>query len=676
MKLPFLSKNKVVSNYFGLLLKEDQGIALIIKKERVAATVVDSERFSYSNGWEHLIEDVDEVLFRLESKHNLRLEESIFFVYSHLVDEKTGQIKKSYQSVIKNLAKNLELKPLGFIDCREAVAKFLAKKEEMELTAILIELDQTNAGIFVYKVGQSVFDKVVARTDNLIDDLNSVFQEVKGKLLLPARIVLYNSKDLDFAVTRILSHRWSSDLFIQLPKVEVIQEKEILVSLVDAFNQQTKEEKEEPVVSRTVKTKTGFLIDEDIKETEGESPPIIKKEISFSGIKNFFSKFHWPKFNFLFGKNNNQKKVLLVLGFIISASALFLNEYYLHQAKLRLYVPSLNLKKTISITVAEKGNVDLIVKPVTQTINISSSSSTSGKKEVGDFARGEVTVYNFSKETIFNKGTTIEANDLSFTFDDDVKIASSSLTSDASAKLPGKTKVKITAAVIGDGSNLAKGQTFKIDNQDSETYFAKNESDFSGGSKKQITTVSKQDYKNLADEVLKKAKEQKPTDFKLSSDEKTIPQLSETAMTDSNYSKEIGEEASSVNLSAKVETTIYTYKKSELLNLLYPYLSKDVKTGFVLDKNKISYQINELEKGKEENSLNISVSAKAIKTIGKDQVIKILLRKNKNDIEKVIKDNFSITGYNLDLKQPLPIPYLNQSLPFFRKNFQIEIDSL
>lgn len=147
-------------------------------------------------------------------------------------------------------------------------------------------------------------------------------------------------------------------------------------------------------------------------------------------------------------------------------------------------------------------------------------------------------------------------------------------------------------------------------------------------------------------------------------------------MTDSNYSKEIGEEASSVNLSAKVETTIYTYKKSELLNLLYPYLSKDVKTGFVLDKNKISYQINELEKGKEENSLNISVSAKAIKTIGKDQVIKILLRKNKNDIEKVIKDNFSITGYNLDLKQPLPIPYLNQSLPFFRKNFQIEIDSL
>jgi len=316
MKLPFLSKNKVVSNYFGLLLKEDQGIALIIKKERVAATVVDSERFSYSNGWEHLIEDVDEVLFRLESKHNLRLEESIFFVYSHLVDEKTGQIKKSYQSVIKNLAKNLELKPLGFIDCREAVAKFLAKKEEMELTAILIELDQTNAGIFVYKVGQSVFDKVVARTDNLIDDLNSVFQEVKGKLLLPARIVLYNSKDLDFAVTRILSHRWSSDLFIQLPKVEVIQEKEILVSLVDAFNQQTKEEKEEPVVSRTVKTKTGFLIDEDIKETEGESPPIIKKEISFSGIKNFESFINCFQGSRLVSViNNNSKRLTGIYNF-------------------------------------------------------------------------------------------------------------------------------------------------------------------------------------------------------------------------------------------------------------------------------------------------------------------------------------------------------------------------
>jgi len=666
MNLPFFSKNKSPDNYFGLLLKEDQGIALIIEKKSGLANIVDFEKFSYSSGWEHMTEDVDEVLFRLESKHKLHLEETIFFVFSHLIDEKTTQIKKPYQQMIKNLAKNLELKPLGFIDCREAVIKLLEEKEEMRLTGIVIELDKNAVGIFIYKGGQLVFDKIVSRTTNLVDDLSLVFEQIKEKILLPARIILYNSADLDFEVTRILSFRWPSDLFIQLPKVEIVQEKEILGGLVDIFNQQIKIDKEEIVGPVPTKTKTGFVIGEDIRE----------KTDSLSSPTHFFKNIHLTLPKLAFIKSNLQKKVFLGAGTVIIVLSLFFNEYYLHKAKLEVFVPSLNLEKKTSFTAGEKGDVDLNIKAITQTDDVSTSKSATGKKDVGDAAEGEVIVYNFSKEKTFSKGTKIETKGLPFIFDEEIKVASASLTSDGSAKLPGKGKVKITASVIGDEGNLSKGQTFKIEDLDPDVYFARNESDFSGGSKKQITTVSKQDYQDLQQEVMKKAKDQKQTSIKLSDDQKIINLLSKTEVIDTNYSKEVGEEAAQISLTAKVKTTIYVYQKSKLIDLLYPYLVKEVKSGFNLDKNKVNYQITKVTEKKAANLIDISASGKAIRTLDKNEVVKVLLGKNKNQIEEVLKNAFSITGYNLDLSQPLPLPFLNQTLPFFPKNFDIRIDSL
>lgn len=676
MNLPFFSKNKSSDNYFGLLLKEDQGIALIIEKKSGLTNIVDFEKFSYSSGWEHLTEDVDEVLFRLESKYKLHLEETIFFVFSHLIDEKTTQIKKPYQQIIKNLAKNLELKPLGFIDCREAITKLFEEKEEMRLTGIVIELDKNAVGIFIYKGGQLVFDKIVSRTTNLVDDLSLVFEQIKGKILLPARIILYNSADLDFEVTRILSFRWPDDLFIQLPKVEIVQEKEILGGLVDIFNQQIKIDKEEKVNPVPAKTKTGFVIGEDIGEKTDQQSPKQEKINLFSGPVQFFKNIHFtlPKLTLI--KPDWQKKVFLGAGIVIIGLSLFFNEFYLHKAKVEVFVPSLNLEKKISLTVGEKGGVDLNIKAITQTDDVSTSKQAIGKKDVGDPAKGEVTIYNFSKEKTFSKGTKIETKGLIFIFDEEIKVASASLTSDGSAKLPGKGKVKNTASVIGDEGNLSKGQTFKIEDLDPDVYFARNESDFSDGSKKQITTVSKQDYQDLQQEVMKKAKDKKQISIKLSDDQKIINLLSKTEVIDTNYSKEVGEEAAQISLTAKVKTTIYVYQKSKLIDLLYPYLVKEVKSGFNLDKNKVNYQITKVTEKKAANLIDISASGKAIKTLDKNQVIKVLLGKNKNQIEKVLKNAFSITGYNLDLSQPLPLPFLNQALPFFPKNFDIRIDSL
>ena len=678
MQWPAFFRKKKNDHYLGLLLKEDQGIVTIIDRKESIGRLIDFERFDYTNSWEQLIEDVDEILFRLESKHKLHLEETIFFVFSHLIDKETNQIKKPYQGVIKNLAKNLELRPLGFIDCREAVIKTIEQKEEMSPTGILIELDKNNVSVYVYKAGQVVFNKIVSKTDNLVDDLELVFNELRGKILLPARIILYNSGNLDNEATRILSHRWSADLFTQLPKIEIIQEKEILASLVEIFSEQINRGKERIEQPFAQKTKTGFIIGEDIKITEKEelSEPKDSTTSLLMGFKNLFKKIKIPLPISFSMKNNWSKRILLLAGPIIIGLSLFINEYYLHKAKLEIFVPSLNLKSDLTVSIADTGKVDLLVKPIIKTSDLSTMKSATGKKEVGEQAKGEVTVYNFSKEKVFSKGTKIETKGITFVFDDDLNVASASLTTDGSAKLPGKNKVKVTASLIGEEGNLAKDQTFKVEDLDPEVYFAKNEGELSGGSKKQITTISKQDYQDLETELLKKGKNQKQIELKFDPDEKVINQLTKTELKEENFSKEIGEEAPQVTLTAKVKTTLYVYKKSKLIDLIFSYLEKEKTSGFTLDKDRISYQINRVEEKKGQDYLKISSTGKAIKTVDKNQAIKILIGKDKSDVEKILQQTYSITGYNLDLRQPLPLPFLNQRLPFFPKNFEIKFDSL
>src|SRR5450830_1860790 len=154
MNIPFFSKKEQKEFYLGIFLKEDQGIAMIFLKENGRLELVDREKFAYTNGWESLTNDVDEALYKLEKNLEVEIKKTIIFVYSHLVDEKIGDIKPVYLQKIKQLIKALDLKPMGYIECFEAMSFYLQKEDQISLTAILIEIDKTQIGIFTYKGGK------------------------------------------------------------------------------------------------------------------------------------------------------------------------------------------------------------------------------------------------------------------------------------------------------------------------------------------------------------------------------------------------------------------------------------------------------------------------------------------------------------------------------------------
>jgi len=684
MKLPFLNKSpEGKNNYLGLFLKEDAGVGFAFEMKGEKIVIVESEKFVYSNGWENLIEDVDDVLARLENKTQFHFEKTIFFLYSHLVEGKTKEIKKVYLTKIKELVKSLGLKALGYIDCYEAVASFLEKKEELPLTAVLIELDKTNIGVFVYKGGRVAHSKILARSSDLIDDLMISFDELRGKFLLPSRVILYNSKDLDEESTKILSHRWSEELFIQLPRVEIIREEEVFKGLTQVFDEQIKNQDQEAVEEKPAsQTVMGFVVGKDIVKEENQiqpKSPAIQRPGVVDYLKQVLSRFKMFLGKIQLPIGFSSRKIAVAIGLAIIVIALFLNEYFFHKSQLVLYIPSQAIEKDLKMEAfigkGEKNSLEINI--ATLSANFTESKATTGKREIGEKAKGEVTIHNFDdREKTFTKGAILEANGLKFVLDDDVKVASSSLAGDGSAKLPGKAKAKITAAVIGEESNLAKGQRFQIEDLSSSLYFAINENALSGGSKKEIRTVAKADMEDLKESILKKAEEKKEEliNKKVSGENKLIEQLTEIDLAETSFSKELGEEADNISLDAKVNTIAYFYKEDEMKDKIIKTIKSDVEEGYKLEKEKISYKISKVANQEERIILTVKAKTKAIKDISDNYIVAQIYGKNEEQLRTILKDKLGVDGYEIKIQQPLPL--LKNWLPFFKKNISLKLSSL
>ncbi len=660
MKIPFFSKKEQKEFYLGIFLKEDQGVLMTFLKESGRLELVDREKFPYTNGWENLTDDVDEALYKLEKNLEVEIKKTIVFVYSHLVDEKIGDIKPVYLQKIKQLVKGLELQAMGYVECFEAISFYLEKNEQISLTAILIEVDKTQLGIFVYKGGKIDSKKILSRTDDIIADLNEGFEGLKKKTILPARIILYDSGNLDDTATKILSHRWSSEYFVQIPKVDILSEDEVINGLMDIFGEQIKNQtqvKKEDNREREKRETLGFFLNEDV----GEKPIVEeKKENKFKGALDRLMTF-LPKKNPI----NFSGKIFPIIGVLIIIISFFINEYFFHRAELTVYLPTQKLEKTTKI--------EINYRLASASADFSETINTTGKQEVGDKARGQVTIYNSnlsSAETLAQKTLIVSPNNLKFVLESEVKIASA--TGDASSSQPATAKVSVVAEGIGEEYNLTANTKFTIEGK-SKNLLAKNETALSGGSKKQIQTVAKKDQENLKETILNKAKKEIPS-IKVSSAEIAASSLSRVDFSKTDFSKELGEESNKLSLKATVAATHFLYDKNSFIDKALVLLKPEVKKEYQLEKENISYTVNKIDKKDNQLIVNAKIKAKAVIKVSSTEIKKSVLGKNQSKLKEILKSQYKIDGYNLIIKEPLPL--LKNYLPFFLQNISLKNSSL
>ncbi len=411
-------------------------------------------------------------------------------------------------------------------------------------------------------------------------------------------------------------------------------------------------------------------IPEDVKMAEekkiGQS---VNALLVVSKIKETFPKimsiFKKVKFNKEFVSKILANKLYLgILGVIgiVVLGFIFLT-LFSSKALVTISLDSKSEEKTSQIVFSPNSSTDIKNNTLAaETVSVdedgSATTPATGKKDVGNPAKGTVTVFNSSDSSVsLPKGTTIKSsNGLEFTFDSSVTVASAS--GDIfSGTTPGTANVNVTASDIGQEGNLPSGTKFTISG--SSNVAAKNDNAFSGGTKKSVTVVSKDDLQKLLDTLPKNLEQKAKDDLKnkIGSDKSVLPDFINETVGNKSFDKKENDQANQVTLKATVTFDGVSYKNGEMFSFASSLFDQNQN---VLDKNNFSVSAKNIvtEKNGDVNA-DLTIKAKIFPKIDTTNLAKqiqgISVLKAKNMIS------------NIDLVKNVEIQ-LSPSIPFFPKN--------
>jgi hypothetical protein len=310
----------------------------------------------------------------------------------------------------------------------------------------------------------------------------------------------------------------------------------------------------------------------------------------------------------------------------------------------------------------------IAAKLVTVTQQGETTLNASGKKEVGTKAKGKVTIFN-SGETSkqLSSGTTITStNNLEFTLDKDVSIASASGDIFSGTK-PGTAQVDVTAKNIGTEYNLPSNTKFSIGG--SSSIAARNDSAFSGGTKKTVTVVSKKDHERLTAD-LPKTLEDKAVDEakkKAVNGDQLLASIINTTMAKPNFDKKIDDEAKEVTLKAAVDFDFLSYQDDELKQFANSLIKDSYSDDLTIADNGLTTLIDNIkvESDKEVNG-ELTIKARLLPKIDTEKVQQELAGKSFSEAQSYLDRLPQVQASEINLTPPLPflgfLPRMSQNI--------------
>jgi hypothetical protein len=328
-------------------------------------------------------------------------------------------------------------------------------------------------------------------------------------------------------------------------------------------------------------------------------------------------------------------------------------------AQIQLQLATKTISKNVSLTLDPNVAVsdptknllkaELVNKEVSGTLN----STTTGTKIIGDKATGKVTLYNrTSSSKTFNAGTTLSSGQLKFTLDSSVTIASASTGSEFETK-PGTQVVGVTAAQIGTDSNIAKDTDLIVESFAKDTYVARTEDAFTGGSSRETQAVSKEDQDLLATTLKKKLIDQAVSELKTTSGagKFTVP-TGRVKVLSSKYSAEVGKETNTLDLTLKIQVETLAYQLADLKPLATSVLSSEVPPGFELTNQEpqiLSSPNSPVSTASAKTTLDTSLSAVAQPKVDLNAWKQELAGKSQVVAENILKSKTEIHNFKFSL---------------------------
>lgn len=724
MKLPFsfnFNKKEEPEYLMALLLKDEKASAIMVEKLGGAIRVISSHEEYFKDSiesatQEELLEVLDKTISTAEGAlpPQIEVKKTIFGVKEEWATD-TG-IKKEYLEKLKFVSESLDLSPIGFLVITEAIAHALQKEEGAPVSAILVEPGKKHVGVSLLRAGRIIETRHQPIVDSIVKTTDAILHNFTQYEILPSRIIISYNKSGDELHQEFIAFSWSKTLpFLHVPQTMILPKdfegKAVLVGAATQMGLEFLKEKtpaleQPPDTGKLDKPQKeeiepnasfGFVVGTDVvKEKERDikvvdnretETPLEKQTTHFvslimggaNALRRIFS-FLFARlrfFNFSLPKGG---KIIFVPPIIIIFVILFIALYvFVLKATITLTISPKVIEKNQAITIATKTPTDLSKNIIAgQLLEVSEvgtvTADATGTKETGDKAKGDVTFYSrFTEEKTLPKGTILtSSNNLEFILDDNISFASSS--ADASSP-PSTKKASVTAKIIGKESNLPSGAKFTVGVLEQSVVIAKNDTAFSGGSKKEVVVVSKDDLIKLTEklpkDLEKKAKE--ALDKELSQNSAIVPVFIKTTLTKTEFDKKEGEEAKNVTLKGTVAYQTVSYKKSDFEELANDLLKRDLK-DMSLDKNKITYEVKNAKlKDKEDLSAVLFIKAFLLPNINNQQLKDSLSGKSFDEVSVILGKLPQVK--NVDISLSPNFPFLPALLPRLSQNISLVLET-
>ena len=338
---------------------------------------------------------------------------------------------------------------------------------------------------------------------------------------------------------------------------------------------------------------------EDVFDDEEEEPKSGKKFALSVALPKFSGEMFAPVTRFLSGLRMPKGNMPLIAGGIGIVLLIGVLLYFLPHATVTVLVApqSVEQSSVLSVnptaTVADPASKTIPGHTQTKSVSGDKTIAVTGKKSIGDPAKGTVTIYNKITETkTFPKGTVLSSNGIAFTLDGDVSVASAS--EDIGSITFGKGTANVTAKDIGPNGNLPAGGEFTFSGMSSAEASARNDAAFTGGSSKQVTVVSRADEDGLVTalttDLVAQAKSQLLSGA--TGGEELIDQTIKTAVSDKTFDQEIDQQASQLHGKITITVTGLSISDEDVKTLLTSLVEGKVPSGYSLSPSETKVSVS------------------------------------------------------------------------------------
>lgn len=646
---------------------------------------------------------------------------------------KNDHIDTEYMAKLKKICEEMALKPLGFVVILESLVRYLRIKEGVPPTAIFAHVEESQLNVFLVRLGKIAEIQSVGRSEDVCQDLEEAFSRFPTTENFPSRIIVFDGIfDIEDIVQNLNSYDWKSNFpFLHLPKIESLDKNVVIDALcigggsevakaigfeVHIPEKEPVEVSEEPdslpnennekpevepnIVAVSDAEALGFRRGVDVRkvaappidseESEEPSSPAPRSSPNLSNLKGKLTSFKLPTLplpHFSLPLPSLRGRLPLIplaiagaLLLIVSGSAVAF-VWKVPKANLTLFLEPRDLEESLELTVsgsASEVNKESLIIPgklLTKSVDGKDSSPTTGKKTVGDQASGAVTIYNrtaLSKN--LPKGTVLSFDNLKFTLDSDVSIASKSAGSDY-VEVPGKASVDVTAEAIGAESNLDPGKELTVANFSRDSFVAKNDAAFTGGSSREVQVVSKEDRDALRKTLIEKLTSDATAALQseIGADTGILVRSDAVKIIDEKYSAKVGDEVDSLTLDAKVEISVLAYNKPDIDTLISQSVAARVPTGF--ERAELPLEVTTSSPTEAEDGsyrVTAQVLVKLLPQVNLTDLQTNLKGKGAVDIDPILKSLSGFSRAEVAL-QPTWLPPRLKRLPSNPNNILIQI---